>query len=143
MIAVDTNILIYAHREEFSQHRAARKALVQLAEGPAAWALPVFCLGEFLRISTHPRLFNPPFSAKEATEALRRVLASPSVRVLIPGAAYPDLLLRAVRDSGATGNLVFDAQIAALCEESGVSTLLTEDRDFARFPSVRSKRLDG
>jgi toxin-antitoxin system PIN domain toxin len=142
VIAVDTNVLVYAHREELPRHAAARRALVALAEGRSRWALPVFCLGEFLRVSTHPRLFDPPFTAPEAAEALERVLASPSLTVIGPGSDYPSLLLEAVREAKAIGNLVFDAQIVALCREAGVSELLTEDRDFDRFPRFRTRRLE-
>jgi toxin-antitoxin system PIN domain toxin len=141
VIAVDTNILVYAHREELTKHAAARDAVVALAEGRARWALPVFCLGEFLRVITHSRLFDPPFTAADATEALERILRSPSLTVLAPGPDYPALLLDVIRESSATGNLVFDAQIVALCREAGVSELLTEDRDFERFRSIRTRRL--
>jgi toxin-antitoxin system PIN domain toxin len=141
VIAVDTNILVYAHRVELAKHAAARQAVVRLAEGRARWALPVFCLGEFLRVITHPRLFDPPFTAMEASEALERVLASPSLTVIGPGAEYAALLLAALRESKAVGNLVFDAQIVAVCRESGVSELLTEDRDFDRFRKFRTRRL--
>lgn len=141
MIAVDTNILVYAHREEQLQHRAARARLVQLAESPARWAIPVVCLAEFLRVVTHPRLFDPPFRPAEACEALDRVLASPSVLVITPGERFWPLLARAVDEAGAIGNLVFDAQIVALCREAGASALLTEDRDFDRFPGFPTVRL--
>lgn len=141
MIAVDTNILVYAHREELPQHAAARARLTALAEGDAPWAIPVFCLGEFIRVVTHPRLFDPPHTIAEACGALDRVLASPTVRVLSPGERFWAILAEAVREAAATGNLVFDAQLAALCRETGVSALLTEDRDFARFPGLRTERL--
>jgi hypothetical protein len=142
VIAVDTNVLVYAHRAELLKHEAAAARLVALAEGPAAWALPVFCLGEFLRVVTHPRLFDPPFTAPEASRALQRVLDSPSLDVISPGPSFADLLLQAVHEADAVGNLVFDAQIVALCRESGVSALLTEDRDFDRFPGFPTMRLD-
>jgi len=141
MIAVDTNVLVYAHREELPQHRRARARLVELAESPTRWAIPVFCLGEFLRVVTHPRLFAPPFAIDEACQALGRVLESPSLVVLMPGEHFWSLLARAASESDAGGNLVFDAQIVALCREAGVSTLLTEDRDFGRFPGFRTGRL--
>jgi toxin-antitoxin system PIN domain toxin len=134
-------VLVYAHREELHQHERAAARLVELAEGDAAWALPVFCLGEFVRVVTHPRLFAPPFTVEEACEALRRVLASPSVTILLPGERYPELLLQAIVEAGAAGNLASDAQIVALCRESGVSSLLTEDRDFARFDGIATERL--
>lgn len=90
---------------------------------------------------THPRVFDPPYRPGEACEALERVLASPSLEVLLPGERYWELLARAVGEAGATGNLVFDAQIVAVCREAGVRALLTEDRDFARFPGFATERL--
>jgi len=141
VIAVDTNILVYAHRAELSKHEAAARRLVTLAESAAAWALPVFCIGEFLRVVTHPKLFDPPFEIGEACLAVERLLGSPSVHVLCPGPSFTELLLQAVQEAQAVGNLAFDAQIVALCRESGVSALLTEDRDFDRFPGFPTERL--
>jgi hypothetical protein len=141
VIAVDTNVLVYAHREELPKHAAARARLLALAEGHAPWAIPVFCLGEFVRVITHPRLFDPPHSISEACTALDRILESPSVRILNPGERYWSMLAEAIREGDAGGNLVFDAQLAALCRESGVSALLTEDRDFDRFSGLRTERL--
>ena len=141
MIAIDTNILVYAHREELPQHRTARARLVELAEGHARWAIPVFCLGEFLRVVTHPRLFAPPFTVEEACEAMDRVLASPSLVMMLPGERFWSLLREAMAEGHTAGNLVFDAQIVALCRESGASALLTEDRDFDRFRSLKTVRL--
>lgn len=141
MIAVDTNVLVYAHRQELLKHRSARRRLVELAESPAAWSIPVFCLGEFLRLISHPRLFDPPYRPSEACEALCRILESPSLTVLYPGPAYPELLTEAVCEAEAVGNLVFDAQIVALCREWGAAALLTEDRDFDRFADFPTERL--
>jgi toxin-antitoxin system PIN domain toxin len=132
--AVDTNILVYAHREELSQHAKAKALLVGLAGGDDTWGLPVFCMGEFLRVVSHPRIFDPPFTADEAVTALGRVLAAPTVAILNPGERFPILLDQAVRESDARGNLIFDAQIVALCRESGVTSFITADRDFRRFP---------
>jgi toxin-antitoxin system PIN domain toxin len=141
VIAVDTNVLVYAHREELPQHDKARRRLTTLAESAARWAIPVFCLGEFVRVVTHPRVFDPPFTAGEACEALERVTASPSLVVLVPGDRYLTLLFEAIREADAVGNLTFDAQIVALCRETGVSALLTADRDFDRFRGLRTERL--
>ena len=141
MIAVDTNVLVYAHREELPQHRAAKLRLSQLAEDDERWAIPVFCLGEFLRVVTHRRVFDPPFTVHEACEALARVLASPSLLVLHPGERFVGLLMAATKEAEALGNLVFDAQIVALCREAGVRRLLTEDRDFDRFRDLEILRL--
>lgn len=141
MIAVDTNILVYAHREELPKHAPARDRLVSLAEGHRRWAIPVFCLGEFLRVTTHPRLFDPPFAVEEACEALNRFLQSPSLLILNPGERYWPLLAEAMREADAVGNLAFDAQVVAVCREYGVASLLTEDRDFDRFNQFATERL--
>jgi len=60
VIAVDTNILVYAHREDADWHDAAYARLAELAEGRASWAIPWPCVHEFLAIVTHPRIFSPP-----------------------------------------------------------------------------------
>jgi toxin-antitoxin system PIN domain toxin len=136
VIAVDTNVLVFADRSELPKHRAALTALRRLAEGSEAWALPVFCIGEFVRVVSHPRLFDRPTPASEAVDAVAALLESPSVRLLSPGARYWPIFAELVRDGNVSGNLVFDAQIAAVCLEHGARTLLTDDRDFARFPKV-------
>lgn len=142
MIAVDTNVLVYAHREEFPLHRAAARRLQQLAEGSALWGLPVFCVGEFVRVVTHPRVLVPPSRLEEALAALQGLIESPSLVVLAPGERFWRLLHEAIAQAQATGNLAFDAQIVALCREHGVRTLLTEDRDFARFSGLHTERLE-
>ncbi|MCE2725937.1 MAG: PIN domain-containing protein [Planctomycetaceae bacterium] len=142
MIAVDTNILVYADREESAQHAAALRAVRQLAEGDEAWALPVFCVGEFLRVVSHDRLFDSPTPILDALASIDSLLASPSARLLVPGDGYVRLLRSLADESQVQGNLVFDAQIAAVCLEHGATTLLTEDRDFARFRSLKPLTLE-
>jgi toxin-antitoxin system PIN domain toxin len=142
VIAVDTNILVYADREESALHAAALRALRLLAEGDEAWAIPVFCVGEFLRVISHDRLFDPPTPVLDAMDSVESLLASPSARLLVPGDRYLRLLRGMVEESHVHGNLVFDAQIAAVCLEHGATTLLTEDRDFARFRSLKPMTLD-
>ena len=141
MIAVDTNVLVYADRAELPLHRPALNALRRLAEGDEAWALPIFCAGEFIRVVSHPRLFDPPTPAVEAIAALDALFESRSLRVLYPGERYWRLLSRLIAAGAAQGNLVFDAQIAALCLEHGAGTLLSEDRDFSRFPGLALRTL--
>ncbi len=141
MIAGDTNVLIYAHREGSPRHAAAVRRLTELAEGGALWGLPVFCLGEFVRVVTHAR-FVPPTPLEEASAFLSGLLDAPSARLLMPGGRYWTLLHQALLEGRAAGNLAFDAQLVALCREAGVSILLTEDRDFGRFRGFKTERLD-
>jgi len=129
---------VYAHREGLPQHERALAWMRHLVESPTPWALPVFCLGEFVRVVTHPRVFDPPSTLEEALEALGAYLAGPSVRLLLPGEQFAALLMECLREGDARGNIAFDAQIAALCREQGIDRLLTEDRDFSRFSSLRT-----
>ena len=137
MIAVDTNVLIHAHREELSRHKASLNALRRLAEGDIPWGLPVFVIGEFIRVTTHPRVLSPPSTISQACEAVDALLASPTCRLLFPGARFVSLLAKLCRDHDLLGNRVFDAQIAAVCLEQGATELLTFDRDFDRIHELR------
>ena len=141
MIAVDTNILIYAHRAESEWHEAAASRLVELGEGVERWALPVFCVTEFMRVVTHRRVFNPPSTVAQAAEFIESVTASPSCEVVRPGAEFVHRLLATAREADSHGNLMFDAQIAAVCREHGIDGILTNDSDFARFDALDVHRL--
>ena len=142
MIAVDTNVLVAAHRLDAARHQQALGWVRSLAEGLEPWAIPVFCLGESVRVVTHRRVFDPPSTIAQAIDAVDALLESPSVRILMPATGHWSLLRTSIAAGEATGNLVFDAQIAALCREHGVERLLSEDRDFRRFPALTLVTLD-
>ena len=139
MIALDTNLLVYARREEIPQHAQARAMLEGLAMGDTPWALPWPCVYEFLRVITHPRVFDPPTDLDRALEDLESLFASPSLVMLGEGPAHAGHLRRMVDGGRTTGNLVHDAHIAALAVEHGVREIWTLDRDFARFPGLRTR----
>jgi toxin-antitoxin system PIN domain toxin len=135
--AVDTNVLIYAEIVGSRHHAVASGLLRQLAEDAAPWAIPWPCVYEFLRVVTHPRVYHPPVPLPVALGDLRSILASPSLVLLSETSRHAEILAGVLEASGAAGNLVHDAHIAALCLEHGVSELLTGDRDFSRFASLR------
>lgn len=137
MIAVDTNLLIYARREEAPGHRKALELLRKLAEGQEPWAIPWPCIYEFLRVVTHPRVFDPPTRMEDALADLESLLRSPSLRMLGEGSAHREHMRRTIQQGGVSGNLVHDAHIAALVVEHGVRELWTSDRDFTRFSGLR------
>jgi len=141
VIAIDTNILIYAHRGETELHDKAASKLIALAEGTERWALPVFCVTEFLRVATHPRVFNPPSTVAQAIAFVERIASAPGCELIRPGPDFLEHLADAAHRADARGNLMFDAQIAALCRENGIDTVLTNDRDFDRFEPLRVLRL--
>jgi uncharacterized protein len=144
MIAVDTNILVYAHREDSPWHQAAYNAIAELAEGRSAWALPWPCIHEFLAIVTHPRIYSPPTTPDLAIDQVEAWLESPNLALLSESQEHW-LQLRSVLQAGrVSGAQVHDARVAALCLQHGVSQLWTADRDFGRFPclSVRNPLID-
>ncbi|HXC50229.1 MAG TPA: TA system VapC family ribonuclease toxin [Candidatus Limnocylindrales bacterium] len=136
MIAVDTNVLVHAHRGESRHYRAAYSCLANLCENTEAWAIPWPCIHEFLSIATNTWAFA---RASSPAEALRQVdvwLESPGLVLLEETVRHWSILLNLVRSSRATGGRIHDARIAAICLEHGVRELWTADRDFARFPEL-------
>lgn len=137
MIAVDTNILLYAHRAESPWHDAARGRVRELSR--TAWAIPWPCVHEFLAIATHPRVFDPPSSLADARRAVEGWLGSPRLSLLSETPGYWQTLDTLLRAGQVVGPRVHDARIAALCVEHGVSELWTADRDFSRFSALRTR----
>lgn len=136
MIAVDTNILVHAHREDSTWHDIASARIGELAEGRAAWALPWPCLHEFLAIVTHPRIFAPSTPLAAALDQIAAWLESPSVVLLAEPEGYWSRLRAALEGGRVLGPQVHDARVAALCAAHGIRELWTADRDFGRFPSL-------
>ncbi|MBI2959866.1 MAG: PIN domain-containing protein [Betaproteobacteria bacterium] len=137
MIAVDTNILVYAHREDSEWHASALARVKQLAEGRAPWAIPWPCIHEFLAIVSHPRIFSPPTPIARAIDQADAWLESPTVALLAESETYWLQLRALVLSSKVVGPNVHDARIAALCLQHGVSELWSADRDFGRFPDLK------
>ena len=139
MIAVDTNLLLYAHREDSEWHAAAYESMARLAEGKAHWAIPWPCVHEFLAIATHPRIFSPPSSLTAAIDQVDAWLESPSVVLLTESAGYWETLRESLSVARISGPQVHDARIAALCAQHGGAELWTADRDFNLFPAVSAR----
>ena len=136
MIAVDSNLLVYAHREDSPWYDAAYARIVELAEGRPLWAIPWPCIHEFLAIVTHPRIYNPPTPLERAIDQVEAWLESPSLVVLAESADYWPLLRSTLQTGRISGPQVHDARVVALCQQHGVSKLWTADRDFGRFPGL-------
>ena len=136
MIAVDSNILAYAHREDSEWHASAYARLAELAEGRAAWAIPWPCVHEFLAIVTHPRIYSPATPLALAIDQVEAWIASPSLVLLAESDAHWRVLREALLNGKIAGAQVHDARIAALCLQHGVKQLWSADRDFGRFPDL-------
>ena len=137
MRAVDSNILIYADREETPQHSTALGVLHGLATGAEPWAIPWPCIYEYLRVVTHPRVFHPSTPLLDAWESVQALLASPSIIAIAEGPHHREILGDLLRNVTITGNLLHDAHIAALLIEHGVDEILTADEDFRRFRRLK------
>ena len=136
MIAVDSNLLVYAHREDSTWHGIAYARIAELSEGRAPWAIPWSCIHEFLAIVTHPRIYSPPTPLENAVDQVEAWLESPTLVVLSESADYWPLLRSTLLSGRVSGPQVHDARIVTVCQQHGVSELWSADRDFGRFSGL-------
>jgi len=137
LIAVDTNLLVYAHRPDSDWHVSARRAVAALAESQRYWALPWPCIHEFFGVVTNPRFFKRPSLPTEAIAQIEAWMESPTLRLLSESAAHWGELKAVLLAGQLRGPAVHDARIAALCREHDVDVLWTADRDFSRMAGLR------
>jgi len=137
VIAVDTNLLVYAHREDSPWHDAAAARITELAEDRTPWAIPWPCLHEFVGVVTHPRIYVPPTPLSVAIGQVEAWLEAPGLVLLAEIEGYWSELRAALEAGRILGAQVHDARIAALCRLHGVRELWTADRDFGRFSGLR------
>jgi toxin-antitoxin system PIN domain toxin len=137
MIAVDSNLLIYAHKEGSPFHLAAVEIIDALRHQPAPWAVPWPCIHEFVSIVTHPGIYKPASTLSEAFGFVDALLASPQLQLLAEGPGYYEKLRQISVAAKLKGARVHDARIAALCLRHGASELWSADRDFSAFPQLK------
>ena len=137
MIAVDSNILVYAHREESPHNAAATRALEELGRGGIQLALPWPCIHEFYAVVTNPRIHKPPTSVRVALEAVASLVDADNTILIAETDRHWEVLRTLVVGSRVLGPSIHDARIAAICLEHGVRELWSADRDFSRFPALR------
>lgn len=136
MIAVDTNLLVYAHREDAPFHHVAATCIRELAEGQRSWAIPWPCVMEFHAIVTHPRIYRPPTPVEMSLAQIDAWMESPTLSLLSESAMHWGRLRSLLSEGRVAGPLAHDARIAALCLTQGVAEFLSADRDFGRFPAL-------
>jgi len=139
MIAVDTNILVYAHSKKSRFHPDAAREVRRLAESPASWAIPWPCLHEFFAVVTNPRNVPRPSTPAQALAQIGAWCSSTSVVLLSEAHDHHVVLARLVDRSHVVGPMIHDAKIAAICISHGVRELLTLDKDFSRFPEITTR----
>lgn len=129
---IDANLLLYAVHKGAPQHKRAADWLTEQLNGPTRVGVPWQSLAAFLRISTHPRAFEQPLAPATAWERVTDWLSAPTAWVPRPGPEHARILGELITTYEIGGNLIPDAQLAALAIEHGV-TLYSADTDFARF----------
>jgi toxin-antitoxin system PIN domain toxin len=143
MDLVDVNVLVYAHREDAPNHLAYQRWLENLIQSDQAYGTTDIILSGFLRVVTHPRVFNPPTEIQTALEFAEQLRNQPNCVRLAPGPRHWSIFLSLCQNTGVKGNLAPDAYLAALAIESG-SRFITTDQDYRRFPGLTwSHPLDG
>ena len=136
MILPDVNVLVYAHRGDAPDHPRYAAWLEATARSDSAFGLADLVLSGFVRVVTHPRVFDPPTPLEDALAFVDGLRARPNCTPVAPGPRHWHLFASMCRRVGARGNLVPDAYFAALAIETG-SEWITADRGFARFPGLR------
>lgn len=136
MILPDVNVLVYAHREDAPGHAAYREWLEAVINSDQAYGLSDLVLSGFLRVVTHPRVFDPPSTMDQALAFAEEVRNQPNCVPVAPGPRHWNIFTGLCQTAGVKGNLVPDAYLAALAIESG-SEWITTDRDYSRFPGLK------
>jgi uncharacterized protein len=139
MIAVDTNVLVFAHKQQSPFHVEAKRALDRLASSRTTWVIPWPCVYEFFSVVTNSRIYQPTSTAEQAVHQLEAWLQSPSVGLLSEHRDHWATLRPLLISRKLAGGVVHDAKIAAICVSHGVREVLTFDRDFSRFPEITTR----
>lgn len=137
MIAVDTNVLVYAHRRAVPEHRQAREALERAANDTAGWGISLPVLGEFWSIVTHPKALGGPSTVGQAASFIRVLVTDGEMRIWTPAVGFAEYLLQRAVDMSVGGARIFDLQIALIAANAGAREIWTHDLNFVRVPGIR------
>lgn len=142
MFLLDVNVVLAAHRDDHSQHVPVRSWFEAMLAGVEPFAVPVMIWASFLRLTTNRRIFGVPTPPAEAFDFIEAICAQPLHARLEPGTRHLEIVRRLCEEADAVGDLVPDAVVGAIAVEYDCE-LVSLDRDFARFPSVRHMRPPG
>jgi hypothetical protein len=136
MIAIDTNLLVYAQRRHSPEHRTAQKAIERASTDHRGWGIPLPCIAEFWCVVTHPASSGGPSPSKEARAFLHSLADSSGASIWTPGAGFWERLTQLATDLKISGSRVYDLQIALMALENGATELWSHDRGFAGLPGL-------
>jgi uncharacterized protein len=138
MIALDTNVLVHAHRREADAHAKASACLSELCAGSQAWGIPSACISEFMAVVTNRRIYESASTVEQAIAQLNAWLGAPNASLLHCGEQHWRILCELATQGRLQGGQFHDARVAAICVENGVNLLYTADRDFGRFKALKT-----
>ena len=139
MIAVDTNLLVYAHREDAPLHEPALAAMQRLTASGTPWALPWPVAHEFVAVVSGKAFGRLRTPMPLALSAIEELLEQPGCIPIGETDRHWPILQALVQRAQVAGAAVHDARIAAICIAHGVTELWTLDRDFSKFPDLRTR----
>lgn len=137
MIAIDTSLLVYAHRGAVAEHEAASQAIARAARDPRGWGIALASVAEFYRIVTHPRSQGRASTGGEASRFLGALADQGGASLWQPGPGAASRLLQLAEGRGVTGSRIFDLQIALTVFDNGATEIWTHDRGFVAFSGIR------
>ena len=135
MILLDVNVWVYAHREDVPKHAQYKRFVETVFENNRSFGVSTLVMSGFLRIVTHPKVFDPPTPLEIALQFTETITNHPDAVIIFPGSRHWGIFTDLCRKIDAKGNLIPDAYFAALAIESG-NTWVTTDRNFSRFPEL-------
>jgi toxin-antitoxin system PIN domain toxin len=134
VVAVDTNILVYAADADSQWHAGSRNWIERRRSQPDAWYVTWPILYEFMRVTTHPRVFRRPWSVTEAWGFVSTLLGSPGLAVMVATERHAAVAAQVIAElPWLSGNVIHDAHTAILMREHGIDKICTRDADFHRF----------
>lgn len=137
LIAIDTNLLIYAHRNALPEHRAARRAIEQASRDPRGWGIALPSVSEFWAIVTHPQSLGGPSTARQARGFLESLITEAGARLWMAREGFWDRLLRLAGELRVQGPRIFDLQIGLTAFDNGAVEIWTHDARFVSFAGLR------
>lgn len=135
MIAVDTNLLVYAHRSATAEHRRARQAIERASRDRAGWGLSFASVSEFWAVVTHPGAGGRPSTGAEATAFVRALVDAGAV-LWLPGPGFAERLMQMADALAISGPRIFDLQIALSAFDNGAREIWTHDARFVSVPGL-------
>ncbi len=139
MVAIDTNLLVHSHRRDSVHHTEAFDCIQKLSRAYTPWAICYHSLVEFYGIVTHPRIWSQASTPEEAKDQIDAWSECPNLRVLTDQKEQLNELLGLAVNGKVNGAMIHDARIASCCLSNGVNELWTVDRDFSRFPRLKTR----